>query len=482
MPSPRFSLVIPTRDRASTLAYALRTCLSQEFEDFEVVVSDNDSPPATREVVESFGDRRIKYVRTPNALAMTDSLEFAVSHATGEYITIIGDDDGYLPHSLREMDRILRLTDTPALRWDAVVYNWPDIAPQRYAKPNALLLPLRMLACDYHFIERQESHPRIAEAAQYKIGYADLPMIYCSVIHCEVFRKLRRQTGRFFKSRTPDVYAAFAVAHAAGCYHTLNAPLAIVGTSGKSTGIARHFVRGKSALDQDFRTLNDRAGHALHPMVPDLPPIPSAVGDAFLYAKEALFPDDPELSLDRKRMIEGCLAEVDAQAEEEWRHALETCQATLADNADLREWFDSTWGSQSWASLPKRELRQAEKRYGGNYLCLDAAEFGVSDIVGVSELCEKLFGYQRHGMDARLHTRGPTMNTILDQLQAISKERERIILNQEDQCAKHRAYIDELTERIGALECELATWPSMRRVVRRALRGILPRSKPRAAA
>ena len=482
MSSPRFSIVIPTRDRAATLAYALRTCLSQEFEDFEVVVSDNDSPPMTRELAESFGDRRIKYVRTPAALAMTDSLEFAVSHATGEFVTIIGDDDGYLPHSLREMDRILRLTDARALRWDAVVYNWPDIAPQRYAKPNALLLPLRMLACDYHFIERHESRPCIAEAAQYKIGYADLPMIYCSVIHREVFEKLHRETGRFFKSRTPDVYAAFAVAQAAGVYHTLNAPLAIVGTSGKSTGIARHFVRGESAIDRDFRTLNDQAGHALHPIVPDLPPIPSAVADAFLYAKEALFADDAELSLDRKRMIEGCLGGIDLETEEEWRHALDVCRATLADDAELQAWFETTYGSQSFTSLAKREHKQAAKRYGGNYLCLDASEFGVSDIVGVSELCEKLFGYQRDGMDARLHSRGPAMSTILDELQAILKERERIIFDLEDLSAKRLALIEELIRRIRALEGDLETWPSVRRVVRTALRSILPNSKPRAAA
>ncbi len=62
MPFPRISIVIPTRDRPGTLGFALRTCLDQDFEDFEVVVSDNCSPPATREVVESFADRRIKYV------------------------------------------------------------------------------------------------------------------------------------------------------------------------------------------------------------------------------------------------------------------------------------------------------------------------------------------------------------------------------------------------------------------------------------
>ncbi len=59
---------------------------------------------------------------------MTDSLEFAVGHARGEYVTIIGDDDGYLPHALAEMDVLLDSVDTKALRWDSVLYNWPDIA------------------------------------------------------------------------------------------------------------------------------------------------------------------------------------------------------------------------------------------------------------------------------------------------------------------------------------------------------------------
>jgi hypothetical protein len=482
MPVPRFSIVIPTRNRARTLAFALRTCLLQEFEDFEVVVSDNDSPPATREVAESFGDRRIKYVRTPTALAMTDSLEFAVSHATGEFITLIGDDDGYLPHSLREMDRILRLVDARALRWDAVVYNWPDIAPQRYARPNALLLPLRLLACNYHFIQSHESRPRIGAAAQYKIGYADLPMIFCSVIHREIFEKLRRQTGRYFKSRTPDVYAAFAVAHAAGTYHSLNAPLAIVGTSGQSTGIARHFVKGQSAIDTDFRTLNDQAGHALHAHVPDLPPIPSAVADAFLYFKEALSPDDAGLTLDRQQMIARCLEEIEVESEEEWRRVLDICQTTLTDDAQLRAWFDSTYASQPFASGSRQERKQATKHYGGDYLCLDASEFGVSDVVGVAELCEKLFGYKRDGMDARPHTPGPAMSAILDQLQAILKEREQIILELDALRIKRLAYIDELMERIGVLERELAAWPSVRRVVRRALRRFLPERKPPEAA
>src|SRR4051812_3222592 len=98
MSSPRFSIIIPTRERAATLRYALRTCLDQTFDDYEVIVSDNFSSPATKAVVDEAAAPRVRYFRTDRPLAMSDSWEFAVSHARGEYVLVIGDDDGLLPH------------------------------------------------------------------------------------------------------------------------------------------------------------------------------------------------------------------------------------------------------------------------------------------------------------------------------------------------------------------------------------------------
>ena len=40
---PFFSIVMPTRNRANLLKYALRSALQQTFQDYEVVVSDNQS-------------------------------------------------------------------------------------------------------------------------------------------------------------------------------------------------------------------------------------------------------------------------------------------------------------------------------------------------------------------------------------------------------------------------------------------------------
>ena len=44
---PRFSIVMPTRNRAALLPWAIRSALEQRFDDFEVVVSDNASSDRT---------------------------------------------------------------------------------------------------------------------------------------------------------------------------------------------------------------------------------------------------------------------------------------------------------------------------------------------------------------------------------------------------------------------------------------------------
>ena len=82
MSRPRFSVLIPTRERADTLYHALRTCLDQDFDSFEVVVSDNCSSPATREVVERLASPRLKYVRSPQVTVLVTK--------SGQRVTVNG--------------------------------------------------------------------------------------------------------------------------------------------------------------------------------------------------------------------------------------------------------------------------------------------------------------------------------------------------------------------------------------------------------
>src|SRR5689334_12432649 len=125
MNKPLFSIVMPTRNRAHLLRWALQSALQQDFHDFEVVVVDNDSSDNTEEVVKELGDERVSYVRSHKALSMPDNWEFAWSHATGEYVLYLCDDDALLPNTLSFLAPHLQ-DNPPVISWDGAVYYWPD--------------------------------------------------------------------------------------------------------------------------------------------------------------------------------------------------------------------------------------------------------------------------------------------------------------------------------------------------------------------
>ncbi len=96
--SPKLSIVIPTYNRAEIL----RECLTNIREvtvDCEVVVIDNASPDATAAVVAECAliDPRIRYERNATNIGIVKNFQRAFAEARGEYVSMTGDDDLFLP-------------------------------------------------------------------------------------------------------------------------------------------------------------------------------------------------------------------------------------------------------------------------------------------------------------------------------------------------------------------------------------------------
>src|SRR5271170_1787835 len=96
----RFSVLIPSRDRVDLARTAIRTVLQQDFDDFEVVVSDNASDDDYASMIASFNDRRIKRYRLDHPVPVTTNWNNALTQAAGEYVIMLGDDDALAPGSL----------------------------------------------------------------------------------------------------------------------------------------------------------------------------------------------------------------------------------------------------------------------------------------------------------------------------------------------------------------------------------------------
>ncbi len=106
------SIIMPTYNRAHWIGTAIKSIQRQVFNDWELLVIDNQSTDNTEEVVNNFisGDRRIKYFNIPKSShhGLGDYLNYGIKMAAGEYIARLDDDDEwYDPDKLKKQVKFL---------------------------------------------------------------------------------------------------------------------------------------------------------------------------------------------------------------------------------------------------------------------------------------------------------------------------------------------------------------------------------------
>ncbi len=91
--TPLVSVVIPTYNHARYLVRALESVLNQTFTNWEAIVIDNHSTDNTDEVMESFSDPRISYLKIHNNGIIAASRNAGIRVAKGEWIAFLDSDD-----------------------------------------------------------------------------------------------------------------------------------------------------------------------------------------------------------------------------------------------------------------------------------------------------------------------------------------------------------------------------------------------------
>ena len=105
--APAISVVLPTYNRAHTLARAMHSALQQSFRDLELIVVDDGSSDSTEALVASLSDARIRYVRRANG-GVAAARNTGVAHARGEMIAFLDSDDEWLLNKLEKQVAALR--------------------------------------------------------------------------------------------------------------------------------------------------------------------------------------------------------------------------------------------------------------------------------------------------------------------------------------------------------------------------------------
>ena len=100
LPAPLVSVVLPTHNRPEWLAEALTSVLDGDFDDLEVIVSDNGDPGPTRRLRARLTDPRVRWVEQDRGLAMLDNMLAGYALARGRYVAVLHDDDRWSPRLL----------------------------------------------------------------------------------------------------------------------------------------------------------------------------------------------------------------------------------------------------------------------------------------------------------------------------------------------------------------------------------------------
>ena len=281
MSSPFLSIIIPTRERADTLRYALQSCVTQDYADVEFIVCNNASTDDTEAVVQSFNDPRIRLINPGRRVSMRENWEFALGHASGRYITFIGDDDAVMPHAVATLAEFLAAEPVDAVKWQSPTYYWPQCGSSEAGR-----ITLK-------FGNRIASVRSAAALNALRWGYlyyTFMPMIYHGALSRRLVDQIKARSGQFFCGESPDVYSGIVAAYMTEKYVYLQMPLTISGASRHSTGTAAAStatLRSGTAASTFFSEINLTA-HKEFLEIADLPSsIQSCVTDALLRARDS---------------------------------------------------------------------------------------------------------------------------------------------------------------------------------------------------
>jgi hypothetical protein len=92
-PAPKVSVLMAAHNAAAYLRQSINSILQQSFRDFELIVVDDASSDATRDIVMSYDDSRIRLIHTGANMGVVGARNLGFDAARGAYLAIQDADD-----------------------------------------------------------------------------------------------------------------------------------------------------------------------------------------------------------------------------------------------------------------------------------------------------------------------------------------------------------------------------------------------------
>lgn len=231
---PLFTVIIPEKDRAEYLVHTLKTCMIQEYPNFEVIVSDDCSKDNSVEVAKNAAekDSRIRVFAHDHHLGMRDNFEFALNQVRPGYVMALGGDDGLVPGCIQRMYEILKETGRELLTWTPAGFAYPSPVNN-----GESLFYVRRKHAPLEIRKSKDFLTQLTKTFDYQVMGCPMFYIY-GVVSTRLVDKVKSRTKdhSFYYCPTPDGFSGVVLAGEVEDYVMCYEPLSIGGSTIKSQG------------------------------------------------------------------------------------------------------------------------------------------------------------------------------------------------------------------------------------------------------
>jgi glycosyltransferase involved in cell wall biosynthesis len=241
---PKYTLVVPTLNRAHLLEGTLESLAKLDHDSYEVIISNNSSSDQTEAVAKRWTETnpRFRYVRTNETLAMSDHWEFALGFVEGDYFLYVGDDDSFDRNILKVLDQYIAGDGAEGVYWrQAIYYHQSWFQEQRAG--NLYILP---------YTGRKwviQAKDAIQQMFDLNIPKT-FPLATSFCFKTSLVRSIVEECGVFFVRPYPDYTATMMYLPSITSYLYVDMALSVIGKSADSN--AASLMEGPKDRIQQF--------------------------------------------------------------------------------------------------------------------------------------------------------------------------------------------------------------------------------------
>ncbi|MBN2816757.1 MAG: glycosyltransferase family 2 protein [Campylobacterales bacterium] len=91
--APMISILIPTYNREKDVEKAVLSCLLQDYQNIEIIVTDNSDNSATEKIIKKINSDKVRYYKNSKNIGPILNWRKAFEYSSGDWVLILPDDD-----------------------------------------------------------------------------------------------------------------------------------------------------------------------------------------------------------------------------------------------------------------------------------------------------------------------------------------------------------------------------------------------------